>query len=616
MIPTKYHETLAEIQASTPWEDHGVAGDPHFQAYNVSDHNLFDGSWPDFRLTAQSTNAIDRGTSGLPASLTALLSHFGLDQSYQGAAFDIGRYEYESGGFVKTSDTLLVADDNPGSSNPYVSYYTAALDALGQAYDLWDTGIRGAPGGSILNQYTDGLVMWSVPGSSGYLEDGGVRSSLQAYLDGGGKLFISGQDVAYMTRGSAFLNEYLHAAYVQNSTGIQNLLGVAGDPIGDGLALDIDGGSGAGNQSSTDEVDPIGPAWPAFTYDDGAPAGTAGLRINTGAYKIVYLPFGFEGIDSAADRTAVMQRALDWLAGSSTVVQIGLSPGWNLTSWPLEPLIPAVDGALRTIEGQTCRVVGEGGVYDCQLDPVYHTLKELHAGQAYYLHVGGSSSADLWVEGAPVAASTPLPLHEYWNWAGYLPGTPLPIATALQSIEGKYLMVHSIDKTYNPAEPLYSTLTQMEPGQGYLIRATEAVDLIYPAGATASQTIPDQTSSDACSTVSPTPTFAVVYGEIAIGTSPAPAGTVVEVLNASGSVAGCSIVRHAGHYGYMHVYGQDAKDMPGPGFQAGDPLTIRVNGAPVSGSVDLQWANEPTPHQIDLGVIRYPAYLPSIQSTR
>ena len=86
-------QTLAEVQANTPWEDHGVAGDPAFWAYNVADHDRLDGSWPDFHLTAASVNAMDRGTTQLPASLTALLDSFGVSDPHWGAAYDIGRYE-------------------------------------------------------------------------------------------------------------------------------------------------------------------------------------------------------------------------------------------------------------------------------------------------------------------------------------------------------------------------------------------------------------------------------------------------------------------------------------------------------------------------------------------
>jgi hypothetical protein len=42
-------------------------------------------------------------------------------------------------------------------------------------------------------------------------------------------------------------------------------------------------------------------------------SGTAGLRVDTGIYKVVYFAFGFEGINAAADRATVMGRVLGWL---------------------------------------------------------------------------------------------------------------------------------------------------------------------------------------------------------------------------------------------------------------------------------------------------------------
>jgi len=84
--------TLAEALAATPWEDHGLEGDPAFWNYDLADHNLHDGSWPDFHLTALSA-AIDQGTASLPASLLALLDAYGVEYNFRGAAYDIGRYE-------------------------------------------------------------------------------------------------------------------------------------------------------------------------------------------------------------------------------------------------------------------------------------------------------------------------------------------------------------------------------------------------------------------------------------------------------------------------------------------------------------------------------------------
>ena len=103
--------------------------------------------------------------------------------------------------FVKTADILFVPDaggnNTPSDTAWFRSYYTDALEALGYRYDIWDTELRGAPAARILNQYTSGAVIWAVP-YWGYVTDYGSDSigALQAYLDAGGKLFITGQNIA------------------------------------------------------------------------------------------------------------------------------------------------------------------------------------------------------------------------------------------------------------------------------------------------------------------------------------------------------------------------------------------------------------------------------------
>jgi hypothetical protein len=107
------YPTLAEVQANTNWEDHGMEGDPALWNYNVSDHDPWDGSWPDFHLTAASANALDRGATTLPASLTTLLNKFGVADWHTGTAYDIGRYE---GGFDLHADPTAQAIAPNGSA--------------------------------------------------------------------------------------------------------------------------------------------------------------------------------------------------------------------------------------------------------------------------------------------------------------------------------------------------------------------------------------------------------------------------------------------------------------------------------------------------------------------
>jgi hypothetical protein len=290
---------------------------------------------------------------------------------------------------------------------------------------------------------------------------------------------------------------------------------------------------------------------------------------------------------------------------------ITLSPGWNLVSSRLEPPFPAPEEVFRSIDSHYCRVLGELGIYDCNIDPVYQTLRELHSGKAYYLRIEGDTGVDLQIEGPRVPVDTPLPLHEGWNWVGYLPDTALPIETALQSIEGRVLLVLSIDQVYDPAQPLYSTLTHMEPGQGYLIRTTEPVDLIYPTES--GQALQAQPRLGACDEVSPTPYVTLIYGEITVGGAPAAPGTAIQVLTPRGEVAGCSVVEHTGHFGYIQVYGQDQGEPAIPGFRQGEPLAFLVNGAEAAPSVELLWAGDMQPHEVDLSVSVYQTYLPLVR---
>ena len=115
----KPYPSLVEAQANTPWEQHGLEGDPAFWSYDVEDHDLYDGSWPDFHLTEASVNAIDMGTTALPASLTALLNEFGVEDFQIGQSYDIGRYE---AGFV-----LLAVPSSQAIEPGGTAYYTLSL---------------------------------------------------------------------------------------------------------------------------------------------------------------------------------------------------------------------------------------------------------------------------------------------------------------------------------------------------------------------------------------------------------------------------------------------------------------------------------------------------------
>jgi len=216
--------------------------------------------------------------------------------------------------FSKTADILIVPDNGQYTTEWIQPTYTNMMDTLGRGYDVWETDLRGAPNSDILNQYTDDIVFWATPTWSSYLVVPGTQASLIDYLEAGGRLFLVGPTSPQLLDGSTLLSEYIHADRVQANLNLNPIAGVTDDAIGDGLVLDI---SGAGGPAQS-EIDPIGPAKTILTYTPGDPwqvlsSGSAGIRVSTGGYKVVFLGFDPAIIHGVDNRAVLMARALDWL---------------------------------------------------------------------------------------------------------------------------------------------------------------------------------------------------------------------------------------------------------------------------------------------------------------
>jgi uncharacterized repeat protein (TIGR01451 family) len=173
------------------------------------------------------------------------------------------------------------------------------------------------------------IVIWSAPEDSpGYV---GADAALESFLDGGGKLLLSGQDVAYFDGGGSifgsvpYLKNYLKVRHVKDNSGIDTIAGVSGEPF-DGLWLTISGGDGADNQVSPDVIENADSdfAGSLLTYDDD---NLAGLHIGLCVpYRAMFLPFGFEAINTKAERKTVMEQSIDWLMQAPSQVGTELTP--------------------------------------------------------------------------------------------------------------------------------------------------------------------------------------------------------------------------------------------------------------------------------------------------
>ena len=217
---------------------------------------------------------------------------------------------------------VLLVDDDEGDD--YETYYQSALMASGYLYDYWDRDSSGCPTATTMSQYS--AVVWFTgdDGSTTLVTED--RNTLSTYLNSGGRLFITGQDIGYDIHTDSFYSTYLHANYGVDDTNVIDLDGVSGCPIGDGLTLVITSGDGANNQAWPSGITVISPATEVFTYHNNPY--TAGLKVDTGTYRIVYFSYGFEGINNMNDRTMVMNRTITWLAtgGAYTLSDVTLDP--------------------------------------------------------------------------------------------------------------------------------------------------------------------------------------------------------------------------------------------------------------------------------------------------
>ena len=228
--------------------------------------------------------------------------------------------------------TILLVDSGAWYGSSEIGYFQQALDDLNYLYDVWTIHEpfktpTDVPTAADLLPYD--VVIWSSPlDSPGYV---GGWEALADYLDAGGRLFLTGQDVGYWDDGgnpffwAPQYGDYLKASYVKDDAGPRSLTGINGD-IFDGLALTIERGDGADNQNYPDEI-AVADADHATSIIRYEGDGSGGQRIGLCLpYRALYLSFGFEAINGRDIRREVMERTIDWLMSPRQTAGVELSP--------------------------------------------------------------------------------------------------------------------------------------------------------------------------------------------------------------------------------------------------------------------------------------------------
>ncbi len=241
----------------------------------------------------------------LPQTLEMILelngSGFSQDLNYRlavtPAVLFIGDFESENGYFDFTGVFISSLKQNRISFD-YVHKNNFDID-LSEQYKKYQSIIWGCE--------------WAFP-----TLDADDRQFLTDYLQGGGSLFISGQDIGWDLNENTtnadvnFFENYLKARYVADVAGASTIYGIQNDVITDGLQIDFLQEKRSNAEQFPDVVEPIGGAVSLLNYSNG----TAGAVRYSGDYRLVYFAFGgFEAVTDDDIKNILMIRIVNWLSG-------------------------------------------------------------------------------------------------------------------------------------------------------------------------------------------------------------------------------------------------------------------------------------------------------------
>ncbi|OYD16412.1 hypothetical protein CH333_03475 [candidate division WOR-3 bacterium JGI_Cruoil_03_44_89] len=198
---------------------------------------------------------------------------------------------------------LLLVDDDDSAS--YEDKYEKALDMLHIVYEYWNNTECGEPGGKLLNHPA---VVWFTGDDSRSTLTSEERNSLTDYLTSGGKLFLTGQNIAQDIAGESFLADYLKCSFVSPAISGNMVTGKDGDEVGEGLNILT-----SLNQTSRDEIASLPGADTVLFYNDST---CAGIKYEEGDRRVVFFSWGLEGVidhHAYSSKAEIMQRVITWL---------------------------------------------------------------------------------------------------------------------------------------------------------------------------------------------------------------------------------------------------------------------------------------------------------------
>ena len=336
---------------------------------------------------------------------------------------------------------ILLVDDDQYSPD-VLPYYSSALDALGLAYDLWDTN-DGNPTPNQLCGHR--MVFWFTARTRSEVFTRANEEAIAAYLDDGGRFLLSSVDYLFYAHLTPFGQDYLGIETYTSDVSLLDTVGNPGNPVGDGLGpFYLVPPPGWRPPIRTDAVE--GQQASPFRWESSGQSNSTNYTRDN--FRTVFLAWPLEGLDDVQDRAAVLERVVGWLGGCG--------PDGRLEGHASEALggAPLAGVTLTVSPGAFQTSTDEGGYYSFTLSAGPYDLTAEKAGYlsrtvAVTVTGGHTTTQDFALE--PLPACIPVTEADF-TWEPLSP-TAGQVVTFTGSASGTAPITYSWDLGNGDGEP-------------------------------------------------------------------------------------------------------------------------------------------------------------------
>ncbi len=230
--------------------------------------------------------------------------------------------------FVLTpAPSTLLVDADQWLGDRVTLYYEYALNKAGIPFDTRPiTDTEDVPTAQELSAYDVVIWVhpWTSPGSiDERREDSATVDAITGYLEQGGRLLLTGQDIGFLDGGGnpsnpqalPYFRDFLHARYSANSAPRSSTISGTSSDFMAGIELRFDttyAYKRSDRGFSPDSIEPADEAAQSiFEYDDGS---SAGIKVQAANYRLVYLGFSADTTGPREELVETFARAYAWLS--------------------------------------------------------------------------------------------------------------------------------------------------------------------------------------------------------------------------------------------------------------------------------------------------------------